>query len=240
MTYESGNKMALHDVDLTTGKSAFERRSIVPDVGRTSGFYARFGKRVFDLILCAFMLPVLIPVMVGIWLWIRLDGGAALFCQPRVGRGAAVFSCYKFRTMVPDAERVLEEMCAAEPALAIEWTTHQKLRDDPRITRIGRILRKTSLDELPQIINVLKGEMSLVGPRPFMPSQQSIYDDAGGTTYYRVKPGVTGLWQVISRHDTTFASRVRFDEAYGADVSLMGGCSLILQTVKVVLNRTGA
>ncbi|MFD2175769.1 sugar transferase [Rhodobacter lacus] len=205
-----------------------------------SSLYARFGKRALDLFLAVLMLPVLLPVMLVIALVIRTDGNAAMFTQPRVGRNGRVFRCYKFRSMVPNAERVLAEMCARDPAVAAEWATYQKLARDPRITRIGRIIRKTSLDELPQILNVLKGDMSLVGPRPFLPSQKAIYDEAGGKAYYRMRPGVTGLWQVFSRKDTTFGSRVRFDEAYGANMSAMGDLSLILRTATVVLKRTGA
>ncbi|MGD9919727.1 MAG: sugar transferase, partial [Paenirhodobacter sp.] len=202
--------------------------------------YARAGKRALDVLISLLLLPALVPVMLAIWLVIRRDGGAALFCQPRVGVNGRVFACYKFRTMVVDAERVLEEMIARDPEVAEEWHRFQKLRRDPRITAIGRVLRKTSLDELPQILNVLKGDMSLVGPRPFLPSQKAIYDAAGGRAYYRLRPGITGLWQVFSRHDTTFASRVRFDEAYGRNLSASGDLSLILRTAKVVLLRTGA
>lgn len=202
-------------------------------------FYATSGKRILDLLIGMVLLPVLLPLMLTIWFALRRDGGAAIFVQPRVGRDGRIYSCYKFRTMVPNAERVLEEMCASDAGIAEEWAKFQKLANDPRITTIGRILRKTSLDELPQILNVLKGDMSLVGPRPFLPAQRDIYDRAGGCAYYTLRPGVTGLWQVFSRHDTTFASRVRFDEAYGANLSLLADLSLILRTAKAVLLRTG-
>lgn len=230
--------MAFHDID-RQGNPSFDSPIALRQTKAYNGAYARLFKRPLDLALALFMLPVLIPVMAILWLWIRCDGGAALFCQTRVGKDGKPFECYKFRTMVLDAERVLEEMCASDPEVAAEWNLHQKLRHDPRITRVGRILRKTSLDELPQILNVLKGDMSLVGPRPFLPSQQKIYEEAGGTAYYSLRPGVTGLWQVFSRHDTTFTSRVRFDEAYGSVVSLRSDAALILRTINVVLNRTG-
>jgi len=205
----------------------------------TTQLYRTHGKRLLDLVLAMALLPLLLPVMAAIWLIVRHDGGPALFAQPRVGRNGRIFRCYKFRTMVPNAERVLEDLCARDPEIAREWARQQKLRQDPRITAIGQVLRKTSLDELPQILNVLKGEMSLVGPRPFLPAQQAIYDQAGGRAYYRLRPGVTGLWQVFSRHDTTFASRVRFDEAYGARLSTAGDLALLLHTAQVVLRRTG-
>lgn len=202
--------------------------------------YRAGGKRVLDILLALLMLPALLPMIAVIWLILRSDGGSALFRQTRVGRHGKVFTCYKFRTMVVDAEAVLARMCAADPRVAQEWQTHQKLRNDPRITRIGCILRKTSFDELPQIFNVLRGDMSLVGPRPFLPSQRETYEAAGGKSYYRLRPGVTGMWQVIGRHDTTFANRVRFDETYGNGYSLPGDLSLILRTAGVVVLRKGA
>jgi lipopolysaccharide/colanic/teichoic acid biosynthesis glycosyltransferase len=202
-------------------------------------FYARFGKRLLDLVLAVLLLPVLLPIMAVIWAYIRRDGGAALFVQPRVGRGGRVFQCLKFRTMVHDAERVLEDMCASDPMIAQEWEINQKLSCDPRVTRVGMLLRRTSLDELPQIFNVLRGDMSLVGPRPFLPSQKAIYEAAGGRANFGLRPGVTGLWQILSRNDTTFATRVRFDAAYGRNLSMLGDLWLILRTMKVVLRHTG-
>lgn len=202
--------------------------------------YATSGKRILDLLISMLLLPALLPLMLAIWLIIRSDGSSAIFTQPRVGRYGRIYACHKFRSMVPNAERALKEMCACDPKVAEEWAEFQKLSNDPRITTIGRILRKTSLDELPQILNVLKGDMSLVGPRPFLPAQRDIYDRAGGRAYYTLRPGVTGPWQVFSRHDTTFASRVRFDEAYGANLSMLADLSLILRTAKVIFLRTGA
>ena len=229
------NNIASSARDFTARQYDFEQSELPP-----RGLYARFGKRILDVVLAVLMLPLLLPVIALLWLWVRADGHAAFFCQPRVGKGGKVFTCYKFRTMVPDAERVLAEMCARDPAIAAEWNKFQKLRNDPRITRVGKLLRKTSLDELPQIINVLKGDMSLAGPRPFLPSQDGIYREAGGRVYYRMRPGITGLWQIMSRHDTTFASRVKFDEIYGSKLTMLGDMSLILRTAKVLLLRTGA
>ncbi len=206
---------------------------------RTPPLYRRSGKRVFDIVFSLLLLPLLLIVMAVAWIAISRDGGAACFAQARVGRNGKVFKCYKFRTMVLGAERVLEEMCANDPLVALEWTAHQKLRNDPRITKVGAFLRKTSLDELPQIFNVLRGDMSLVGPRPFMPSQQAIYDAAGGKAYYTLRPGVTGLWQIMSRKDTTFKTRVHFDESYSQSLSLRGDLSLIMRTASVVISHTG-
>ncbi|WP_223638380.1 sugar transferase [Rhodobacter sp. TJ_12] len=231
--------MAFDNTNLYMKLASIELAPVKRVSARRFRIYQSAGKRVLDLVLAVLMLPVLLPIIAIIWLVVRADGGAAFFVQPRVGRNGKVFQCYKFRSMVLDAEGVLERMIASDPAVAHEWHTYQKLTRDPRITTIGRVLRKTSLDELPQIFNVLKGDMSLVGPRPFLPSQKAIYDAAGGEAYYDLRPGVTGLWQVVGRHDTTFANRVRFDEAYGRSCSLMADLSLIFRTAKVVVMRTG-
>ncbi|WP_376870444.1 sugar transferase [Albirhodobacter sp. R86504] len=221
-------------------RSAHSRKK--PQKGRSlmSFSYNNFGKRVLDIAFSLVLMPVLLPVLLAIWVAIRLNGGAATFTQPRVGRNGRVFNCYKFRSMVPDAERVLADMCASNPIIAQEWAANQKLRDDPRITKVGKFIRKTSLDELPQIVNVLRGDMSLVGPRPFLPSQKEIYDALGGKAYYSLRPGITGLWQICSRNDTTFAARVRFDEEYARNLSASNDVSLILNTAKVVVQHTGA
>lgn len=211
-----------HDVDINSGQPAFEPLAAEPSQFEPHGAYHGFGKRGLDVVLSLLMLPVLIPVMGIIAYLIRRDGGAAIVAEARVGRKGAVFSCYTFRSSVPGAE----------------WGGGQKLANDPRITKIGRILRKANLDELPQIFNVLRGDMSLVGPCPFLPEQRELYDRLGGRAYYRLRPGVTGLWQIFSRHDTSFAARVRFDEAYGANLSLAGDLGLILRTARAVLSRT--
>ncbi|RWR29840.1 sugar transferase [Sinirhodobacter populi] len=201
--------------------------------------YAGPVKRVLDLVLCVIMIPVLLPIMLVIWLLVRRDGGPGLFIQPRVGRDGRTFQCFKFRTMVVNAEKALEDMCASDPKVAEEWLKYQKLSNDPRISKVGRILRATSLDELPQIFNVILGDMSLVGPRPFLPSQKALYDEAGGAAYYRMRPGITGAWQVFGRSATTFKARVQFDDAYYKNLSLGSDLGLILRTVTVVLRHTG-
>ncbi|MFC3060257.1 sugar transferase [Paenirhodobacter populi] len=201
--------------------------------------YAGYVKRIVDLVLCVIMLPLMLPIMAVIWLLVRRDGGPGLFIQPRVGKDGRVFQCFKFRSMVMNAEKVLEDMCASDPEVAAEWLKYQKLKNDPRISKVGRVLRATSLDELPQFFNVLLGDMSLVGPRPFLPSQKALYDEAGGADYYRVRPGITGAWQVFGRSATTFKARVEFDDAYYRKLSLTSDLGLILRTVKVVFCRTG-
>ena len=201
--------------------------------------YGHGLKRLLDIVMSLVLIPVLMPILLVIWLMVRRDGGPGLFIQSRVGLDGREFHCLKFRSMVQNAEKVLEDMCAKDPTVAAEWLKYQKLKKDPRISRIGRFLRKTSLDELPQIFNVLKGDMSLVGPRPFLPSQKALYDEAGGHSYYRCRPGITGPWQVFGRSATTFKARVEFDESYYHKLSLGADFSLLLRTVMVVIRPTG-
>ena len=201
--------------------------------------YRGFGKRLFDFTFALFLLPVLLPVIALLWLWVKRDGGPGFFIQPRVGRDGRLFNCWKLRTMVVDAEAALKKMCAEDPDCAREWRVNQKLACDPRITRAGRFLRATSLDELPQIFNVLRGDMSFVGPRPFLVDQEDIYREAGGKAYFLMRPGITGIWQVEGRSATSFAARVGFDNRYFASASLLRDLGLIAKTALIVLRRTG-
>lgn len=196
-------------------------------------------KRMFDLGFAIALLPFLVPLIFGLWLIARRDGAAGFYAQERVGLNGCVFKCYKIRTMVPNAETILKDLCKSNPELAHEWHTNQKLANDPRITRIGRFLRATSLDELPQIWNVFRGDMSFVGPRPFMVDQDTIYRAAGGEAYFRLRPGITGLWQIHGRGTTSFVCRVRFDNQYLKHMSWFGDLKLILKTVKVIFDRSG-
>lgn len=169
-------------------------------------------------------------------LLVRLDGGSAFYRQPRVGLGGRTFMLWKLRTMVPQAERKLETYLAAHPQARLAWNQSQKLRDDPRITALGRHLRKYSLDELPQLLNVLLGDMSLVGPRPIMPEQCQIYQ---GTAYYRLRPGLTGLWQIGKRNEATFAERAMIDTEYFHKMSLFMDIWILSKTPVVVVRGTG-
>ncbi|APO88295.1 exopolysaccharide biosynthesis protein [Donghicola sp. JL3646] len=192
-----------------------------------------------DTMLVAVSLPIVVPVIAVLALIIRRDGGPAFFVQPRVGLHGHVFPCFKLRTMHVDAETRLAEMCAADPIIAAEWHRDQKLRIDPRITKFGCFLRRSSLDELPQLFNVLRGEMSVVGPRPFLPSQEDLYRQAGGRAYYAMRPGITGSWQVAGRGDTRFVDRVGFDDDYHSRLSLKEDLLILLKTVSVVIKSTG-
>ena len=177
-------------------------------------------KRVLDLALACLVGVVALPVLAVLTLLVLVDSGRPVFYNDRrMGKDGKVFACMKFRTMVPDAETVLQECLREDPALREEYVRYHKLRNDPRITKIGRFLRKTSLDELPQLWNVLRGEMSLVGPRPYLPRESTDIGIAQGEIL-RVPPGVTGLWQVRGRNSTTFDDRVELDTYYVRNWSL--------------------
>lgn len=201
-----------------------------------TAFYRGGFKRLLDTLAILLSLPVVLPVITLLALLAMCDGGAPFYRQQRVGRGGRFYTMWKLRTMVVHADSKLEAHLAADPEARCEWDSTQKLKADPRITRIGRFLRKSSLDELPQLWNVLRGDMSLVGPRPMMPEQQSIYP---GRAYYALRPGITGIWQVSERNNCTFADRARFDAVYERDVSLGTDIKLLLATVRVVLRGTG-
>ncbi len=198
--------------------------------------YARFIKPLVDKLLVLLAAPFIVPLVLIIGLIIRRDGGPAFYSQPRMGKDGSVFTCWKLRTMVVDADAKLEEYLSQNPEARAEWDRDQKLKDDPRITRFGNFLRASSIDELPQLWCVLKGDMSLVGPRPFMLNQKELYP---GTDYYLVRPGLTGFWQVGDRNETTFAERAEFDDRYAQEVSLGTDTVLLWKTVGVVLRATG-
>jgi exopolysaccharide production protein ExoY len=201
-----------------------------------AGLYRRRIKRAFDTLAVLAAAPVILPIVAGLALAVRQDGGGAFYSQPRIGRGGHTFRIWKLRTMVPDADARLAAHLAADPAARAEWAATQKLRHDPRVTPLGRLLRRTSLDELPQLWNVLRGDMSLVGPRPMMPDQQRLYP---GTAYFRLRPGITGSWQVSARNQSTFAARADYDATYDRDLSLATDAAILLRTVGVVLRGTG-
>ncbi len=204
------------------------------------GFYGTHGKRLLDILLVLLMAPVVLPVLGVMLAMTALCGGQPLYSQLRIGREGKTFRCWKVRTMVPDADKALLDLLRNNPTLAQEWRQNQKLVNDPRITRVGAVLRKTSLDELPQFWNVLMGEMSLVGPRPFLPEQRAQYDSRRcGASYYLMRPGITGLWQVGRRNRGSFSERALFDDDYSGQISLLTDLSILFRTVGVVLRATG-
>lgn len=199
--------------------------------------YRRVGKRALDLILVLLTAPIALPIVgcLALIVFIR-DGGNPFYLQERVGAGGSVYRMWKLRSMVVDADAKLEAHLRADPSARTEWNRDQKLKNDPRITRFGSFLRSSSMDELPQLWNVAKGDMSLVGPRPMMPSQKSLYP---GHDYYQLLPGITGIWQVSERNQSTFADRAVFDATYNRNLSLGTDMRILAATVKVVLKGTG-
>jgi Undecaprenyl-phosphate galactose phosphotransferase WbaP len=198
------------------------------------------AKRALDIIGAGVGLVLLAPFFLIVALMVRADGGPAFFAHQRVGRGGKLFGCLKFRSMVTDSQARLEALLANDPAARAEWEATRKLKNDPRITRIGRFLRSTSLDELPQLINVLRGQMSLVGPRPVLEAELDRYYGASAAHYMAVRPGITGLWQVSGRSETTYESRVALDVSYVSRPSLLSDISILLRTPVAVLSRRGA
>lgn len=198
--------------------------------------YAGYGKAALDLSLVLLAAPAVLTLVVLLAGMVALDGGRPFYSQPRIGRDGRIFRLWKLRTMVHDAEARLAAMLESDAAARAEWAERQKLRRDPRITRIGHLLRRTSLDELPQLWNVLRGDMSLVGPRPMLPTQRALYP---GTDYYALRPGLTGPWQVSLRNGCSFAERAAFDAEYRRRLSLVTDLGLILSTVRAVLRGTG-
>ncbi|MBI3419287.1 MAG: undecaprenyl-phosphate galactose phosphotransferase WbaP [Proteobacteria bacterium] len=196
----------------------------------------RLIKRSFDLFCAGAGLVVLSPVFLTVALMIRRDGGPAFYRQPRVGRNSRVFSCYKFRSMRVDADQTLRRHLDDNPEAAAEWQKFQKLKKDPRITPFGDFIRRTSIDELPQLINVVKGEMSLVGPRPIMQGQEIFYED--DFTYYEsVRPGITGPWQVSGRNRLTFKERVALEAWYARNWSPWLDIVILMKTIPALMEK---
>jgi Undecaprenyl-phosphate galactose phosphotransferase WbaP len=202
--------------------------------------WPRRAKRVLELLAVVVGGLLLSPLLLAIAILIKLDSpGPVFYAQMRLGAGGRHFRCWKFRTMHTTAERLLAEYLQSNPDLQSEWEKAHKLRNDPRITRIGRFLRKTSLDELPQLWNVLRGDMSLIGPRPIVDAEVSKYKEAYGL-YQRVSPGITGLWQVSGRSDTSYEDRVMMDTYYVRNWSVWLDFIILARTTKIVIRGRGA
>lgn len=200
------------------------------------GVYRHFVKRAFDLLFVA-MIAVPVGLVIAVLaLVVTRDGGPAFFRQKRVGKDGRIFYMLKLRSMVVDADSQLEAFLRDNPDARAEWDEIQKLTDDPRITPIGRLIRKTSLDELPQFFNVLRGDMSVVGPRPMMPQQVELYP---GTAYFSMRPGITGFWQISERNECSFAERAIHDSNYDRALSLRTDVVVVWRTLFVVALATG-
>jgi Undecaprenyl-phosphate galactose phosphotransferase WbaP len=228
------------DVSADTAPGPVPRRTLSaandPDIPSRKG---DFTKRACDILGASALLLVLLPIFLVIGCVVLSDGGSAFFGHPRVGRGGRSFRCLKFRSMVPKADVVLAELLATDADAREEWNRDFKLKNDARITTVGRFLRKTSLDELPQLWNVLRGDMSLVGPRPIITKELERYG-SDAHYYLSVRPGVTGLWQVSGRNNVDYATRVALDVSYVKERSTLLDISILLRTFKVVFDGSGA
>lgn len=200
---------------------------------------ARLMKRIFDTMLASILLFLLSPMLLVLTVMVRTDGGPAFFTQPRIGKRGRVFHCYKFRSMVVNAESELQRILSADAERREEWAKERKLRKDPRISPIGHFLRRTSLDELPQLFNVILGDMSLVGPRPIVRSELRRYGQ-DADYYLMVRPGITGLWQVSGRSDLDYEKRVYLDTWYVKNWSIWYDVVILFKTIQAVWTRAGA
>lgn len=210
----------------------------MPAPGRKSGLPV--SKLVFDKLFAAAALITLAPLILGIAVAIRVKGGGPVFfTHPRIGMHGRTFACIKFRTMRPDSEQEMEDWLRVDPIARDEWSEQRKLERDPRVDRIGYLLRSTSLDELPQFWNVLRGDMSIVGPRPITADEAAKYGEYYAD-YISARPGLTGIWQVSGRSDTSYDRRVALDVSYIRNRSMMQDLRITLRTVGVVLLGRGA
>jgi lipopolysaccharide/colanic/teichoic acid biosynthesis glycosyltransferase len=199
------------------------------------------AKRMIDMLAASALIIVVLPMALLIMLAIVLNGQTPFYSHVRVGQGGRKFRCLKFRSMRRNADSALAGLLQRDPAAKLEWETTRKLRNDPRVTRVGRILRATSLDELPQLINVIVGQMSLVGPRPVTQDElEQFYGAPEQAAYNSVRPGLTGLWQVNGRSEASFANRVALDTLYVQRLSLRTDLLILIQTIPVAVSRRGA
>lgn len=200
---------------------------------------AKMLKMLMDRVGAAIALLLLSPVFLYVYIQVSKDKGPVFFGHTRIGQDGRSFKCWKFRSMVTNAQEILQELLKNDPAAKAEYEKDFKLKDDPRITKIGNFLRKSSLDEIPQLYNVLCGEMSLVGPRPIVEAEKKYYGD-DFAYYAAVKPGITGLWQVSGRSDTGYEQRVALDKLYVSQWSVWKDIVILFKTVYVVATGKGA
>lgn len=197
-------------------------------------------KRGFDIAGALAGIVLLSPLLLMLAALVKLsDGGSIFYGHRRIGRNGAAFRCWKFRTMVENGEEVLAAYLAANPAEREEWSASRKLQNDPRVTRVGIVLRKLSLDELPQVLNILRGEMSFVGPRPVVKDELELYGTAA-PYYLSTRPGLTGLWQVSGRNDVSYGARVAFDRHYVENWSFVSDLKILIRTVPAVFMSRGS
>lgn len=217
-----------------------EQLTVIKSKNNLSRWYNRAIKFIFDIVVTAVGTVLISPIFLALCICVAIENkGRVIFAHQRVGRNGKLFPCYKFQTMIPNAQQALEDYLNDNPEARAEWETNFKLTHDPRVTKLGAVLRKTSLDELPQIFNVLKGEMSLVGPRPVVLAELAKYGD-NKQEYLMVRPGITGMWQVSGRSDTTYAERVAMDTWYVRNWSLWIDLEYLYRTFAAVISKKGA
>ncbi len=229
--------MSVQDTNISAKTGA--HRAVLSSKSDSFGsvrLYHKLFKRLLDVFFVVLALPIVLPIVVVLAVLAARDGASPFYGQRRVGRDGRIFTMWKLRTMVPNAQSMLDGYLAQNPVARREWEETQKLKDDPRITHFGQLLRKTSLDELPQLWNVLIGDMSLVGPRPMLPEQQKLYP---GKAYFSLRPGLTGAWQVSERNASSFASRADFDTSYANDLTFKTDVGILYATIGVVVRATG-
>lgn len=198
------------------------------------------AKRSFDVTAAVLALIVFSPLFLMIMALVKFtDGGSVFYGHKRVGHNGRYFKCLKFRTMVPNGDETLRHYLASNPEAAEEWRTTRKLKNDPRVTTVGTVLRKLSLDELPQLINIIRGEMSVVGPRPVVDEELHLYDSFA-VYYLKTRPGLTGLWQISGRNDVSYESRIAFDTQYVQNWSLRTDFAIIVKTIPAVCLSRGS
>lgn len=202
-------------------------------------FYS-ITKRIIDIISSVILITLLLPLLGIIYAIVSLDGYSAIYKHLRIGQHGKKFPCYKFRSMAVNSDIILSNYLNQNPVAMNEWNTTRKLNNDPRITKIGKFLRKTSIDELPQLFNVLFGHMSFVGPRPITEEELLERYRENAPNYLMVKPGITGLWQISGRSSTTYEKRVELDVIYSKHPSITNDMYIALKTPKAVISQTGA
>ena len=228
--------MASHDRRLNTYADIISGLPRATSELRNPSHYASVVKPALDVLLTAIIAIPAALIVAVFALLVMLDGHNPFYRQLRIGKDGREFGMWKLRSMVPNADDVLESYLSQDDEARKEWNLTQKLKNDPRITPIGRIIRKASIDELPQLFNVFKGEMSLVGPRPMMLDQRMLYP---GLAYYAMRPGITGFWQTSTRNESSFAERATYDASYYSEMSLKTDVNILIKTVGVVVNGTG-
>ncbi|HEY1889173.1 MAG TPA: sugar transferase [Steroidobacteraceae bacterium] len=243
MTFDNSEVQAESAVAFEQGPSVLRHlweEPASPAIERVPAQVPAYGaKRILDIVGAVVLAVVFSPLVLMIIAFMGAEEGSIIYRHRRVGRDGHMFECLKFRTMVPNADQVLRELLEQDPAIKAEWLRDHKLRCDPRVTRLGRFLRRTSLDELPQLWNVMRGEMSLVGPRPVVREELLRYG-RNVHTYLSAKPGITGLWQVKGRNDTDYRRRVVLDTYYVRNQNLLLDLYILLKTTRVVLGGSGA